>query len=497
MIAPSTDKRRIAAVIVAEPRVSRRGLPVDVQTTLPKTIERLRRCQRVDVTIVVHRRDATLPPVEGVRFHATDLELNDALHAKSIAARKWTPTAWRGGLGGATIYDELLAPAAMVEALEAAHADAALVVGPDWPEVDPAMCDAVIERHLENPERYRLTFTQAAPGRCGCAIAKSLLGEMARHGTAIGTMLDYNPRAPQADPIARDVCVQIDAAARAPGQRFTTDVPVGATLPQQVTLELTTDRPSYGPITPQHNLALDRPPIDVDTARRVFEQLAARPDAVVTLGGLGDALMHRQWDRIVEAAHDAGLWGIGIETDLRVDEDTLRRIVDLPLDMVVVRLNADEPATYARLMGDDAHTQVLDHIQWLLQHRTDSLPWVVPHMIKTIDNVAEMESFVDRWTICCGQAVVTGPPQAAEATAVMDMAPPRRAACRQLARRMTIHSNGQVARCDQDWLGEHAVGNVADETIDTLWRRVRKVYDEHEAGAYSGACANCRQWHRP
>ncbi|NBB83016.1 MAG: hypothetical protein GVY28_06370, partial [Alphaproteobacteria bacterium] len=335
--------------------------------------------------------------------------------------------------------------------------------------------------------------------------------------------LDYNPRKPQADPIARDVCIQIDPELRAPGTRATADAPrwwpaladLGAeadalavvrslrprdALPQQVTVEITPARPSAGPVTPQHYFQPGREAMSLDVAERLFEQLAGQPDTAVMLGGLGDALLHPQWECLVDAARRAGLWGLGLETDLRADARTLGRLVDLPLDCIVVNVNADEAPTYARLMGEDAHRAVLDNVQWLLAHRRGGLPWIVPRMIKTVDNVAELEGFVDRWQHVCGVAVVTGPPEGAGRMpdlAVLDMAPPRRVACRQLAHRMTILSNGRAARCDQDWTGEHGVGDATVTPLAELWASVQRIHADHHDQRFDGPCANCRQWYRP
>jgi len=529
MIAPSPDKTRVVGMILVEPGRSRRGLPLDHDrafgstTVLGATVDRLKQCHELDGVAIVHPQDTEPPRVEGVAFHATNQPLDDVVHQCNVAGRKFTPNAWRGGLGGATIFDELIAPVAMVEALNAVGARSALVVGPDWPVVDAGLCDRVIERHRESPETYRLTFTQAAPGLCGCVIERSLLQELADNGGTIGGALDYNPRKPQADPIARDVCIQIDPEVRAADVRATFDAPRWAdalaeiepdaeapavarslrphdALPQQVTMEITAARANTGPITPQHYFDPGRDAMALDVAQHIFEQLADQPDTAVMFGGLGDALLHPQWERLVAMARQAGVWGLGLETDLRVDAETLGRLVECPLDCIVVHLNADDPQTYARLMGDDAHTTVLDNVQWLLANRRGGLPWIVPRMIKTTDNVAELEGFVDRWTHVCGAAVVAGPPEGAGVMpdlAVLDMAPPRRMACRQLAHRMTLLSDGRAARCDQDWTGEHGVGDVTDTPLPDLWRRVQQIHAAHHEQRFDGPCANCRQWHRP
>src|SRR5262249_49613715 len=68
------------------------------------------------------------------------------------AARLWADTCWRGGLGGFTVFDEVLDAPLLVRALNAGNEetgergfDAGLLVGCDWCLVDPELCDAVIE----------------------------------------------------------------------------------------------------------------------------------------------------------------------------------------------------------------------------------------------------------------------------------------------------------------------------------------------------------------
>ncbi len=504
-----SDSRRVVGLIPFDAERHPLGWPQPPQAAdrLQRTIGQLRQCAKLDDIIIAHPDGQAAPSVEGATAHATSRDLFDDRQRAQVSARKFSPAAWRGGIGGATCYDEILCPAAMAETIDARHAHAALVVGCDWCEVDPSLCDAVIDRHLEQPDDHRMTFTQAPPGKCGMLLANTLLAELRDNRASVGLLLDYNPRLPQGDPIARDMCIQIDPQLRRQRRRFTHDAPRWrgeSQLPQAVTVELTPTRPCGGPMTPQHHLTLDRSAMSLDTAQRLFAQLAAEPDVSVMLGGLGDALVHPQWADFVEAAHDAGLWGIALRTDLLVDEPTLDRLLGLPLDAVIVNLNADSPEVYAKLMGREALDEARGNLQWLLNHRDGAarrhLPWLVPAMTKTPDNVGELEAFVDRWTYFCGQALVESPSTGCgliEDQAVIDMAPPRRLACRQLESRMTILSDGTIAGCDQDWLGRAEAGNLNDTTLVAAWAKRQDVHAHHEAGRYAGICAECREWHRP
>jgi hypothetical protein len=231
------------------------------------------------------------------------------------------------------------------------------------------------------------------------------------------------------------------------------------------------------------------------TLAATLEPLREVDDLAVTFGGLGDPLLHADWP--APAAKRSG--PIAVETDLLCDTHALRTLADV--DVVKIRLNADTAETYRKLMGVDGFDQATANIRRLLEMmRQGAGPrFIVPALVKCRDNVHETESFYDRWVSACGAALIEAPSTGAGQVAdpgVIDMAPPRRFACRQLIHRMTVHADGVVPRCDQDWLGREAAGNVNDEPIDVLWRRLQDVRCAHEAGRYAGLCAGCRAWHR-
>ncbi len=463
------------------------------------------------------------------------------------SSRAWSLTAWRGGLGGATCYDELLPAAPLARAMKHHDAESALLVGADWPLVDVELCQRVLALHRENVEAMQLTFTQAPPGLAGVAASYSLLTRLAEHGASLGRMLAYNPAHAQADPIGRDVCVQIAPTVRSCGQRFTYDTPRGwavldalaaklggklnsveaaevvatvaaleqghalprVALPQQITLELTPRRDVAGPITPQHHVDLSRPDMSLDLALRLVAEMGAVPDVALTLGGLGDAMLHPQWEAIVTTARDAGVLAVNLETDLLGSRDAVARLLDTPVDVISVRMNADTAAVYEKTMGSDKFATLIANMEWLLNTRNKAgrrLPWIVPRMVKTPQTLPDMETFFDRWMHFTGHAVIEpatpGRGIGGDLMPVLSpwrMASPRRGPCRQLGQRMSILADGTVALCDQDWLGRAKLGNATDQTLAEIWRRVAQPANLHAVGAWNQLelCANCEQWHRP
>ncbi|MFA9477022.1 SPASM domain-containing protein [Phycisphaerales bacterium AB-hyl4] len=486
-----------------------------------------------------------------VQLFETPSEMMPTSDARWVAARRWAPTAWRGGLGGATAFDEVLPAAPLVAAMDEHNAESAVLLRAEWCLFEPAYAEGQLARHCEDPAAYKLTFSQAPPG-LSCVVAhREALERLVSSQGSFGTGLTYQPRRPQGDPIGRDLNHAIPHTVRDMNRRFVYDTPRSVDLiraiadqlgddfasasavtvtdaaraieaeqrdwrwrrlPQQVALELTPSRAVAGPITPRHYVTFDRPNLDAGLAQRIVSQLGDEQtagDVALRLGGIGDALLHPQWDEIIIAAHEAGVMSIGVDTDLLCDEATLDRLHELPIDLLTVRLNADRAATYEAVMGEARFKQVTDNLQYLFDARRQRLDegksavrWIVPRMVKTAETLPDMESFFDRWMMVEGHAIIE-PAQSGcglmpEQSPVV-MTPPRREACRQLGGRMTILSDGRVALCDQDWQGQAAVGEAQTTPLLELWRRLAEPAEQHAAGRFEvlDPCSRCREWHRP
>ncbi len=525
---------------------------------LGHTVGRAMRVGAVDRVVLIHPASApvdadllaTLPRDKPLTLHADAGELVDTRTPRRRAARAWAPAAWRGGLGSATCYDELLPAGPLLEALNTVYDggrtyDSALIVRGDWCVFDPDLADRQLAAHAESPESMALCFTQAPAGLSGLVVHRGPLAKLAEHPEAgFGRVLGYNPASPAPDPVARELNTPVEAAVRDAGGRFVYDTPRGvasiraaterlggrfhladasgivaahfehreqAALPAVVTLELTPRRTARGPITPQGHVAFDRPDLDPDLARRLIEELAGAGDVALTLGGLGEPLLHPGWERIVgdavgargaRGARGAGLMAVCVETDLLCEPGEVDRLLELGPDVVSVRLNADTAETYRAVMGIDAFSKVAENVRRLFQEREHGYPWIVPRLIKTSRTLADMESFFERWVRAEGAAVIEPARPGCGLMPVLSpvpMAPPRRVACRQLGARMSILSDGVVALCDQDWLGRAPLGDAKASSLAEIWKRAGELADLHRAGRAGevGLCGGCSEWHRP
>ena len=543
-------------------RPSRAGRGLGGASVLSRTLHRMARVPHVSRMVLVHEKGVDVSTLydaaaldRPVEHHAVESFLHP-LTQMVRTSRLWAPGAWRGGPGTLCCYDELLPVEPYAQVLDRFDASGALLVGGDWPLVDPGLCGQIIARHLEHPEAMQMTFTQAPPGLCGICLGRELIAQLVDTLGVLSTLLAYVPSRPQADPIGKDVCCQIPPEVRSCARRLIYDNPRSVELidhlatqidiadadastvvhavrdieaahddlllhrPGQLTLELTPARPVRGPITPQAHVAIDRDPIDADTAIDIIHRFAANAgagDLLLTLGGIGDALLHPQWDRIAAAAHEAGVASICIETDLHLDRDLALRLLNAPIDIVSIRLNADSPEVYNAVMqptDQHAFEQVVARIEDLLNERNRrwqepggggddaGVPWIIPRLVKTAHTLPDMENFFNRWVHYCRHAVIepatTGCGLMPEQSPVR-MAPPRRRPCAQLGRRLTVLSDGCVAQCDQDWLGRARLGDARTDTPMQIATSITPVRAAHADSRWDelDLCANCHEWHRP
>lgn len=546
-------------IIVADVSVGRLGharrldAPLAGRPVLWHTLQRAVRITRAGRIVVVHPPGQH--PLADFDTGSFDKPIDcfahadaagDAYTARTQSARKWALSGWRGGLAGTTAWDELLPAAPLVAALKHFGGEAAAIVGGDWCAFDPEYADALLELHLDAPEAMKLTFTQAPPGLSPIVVGRSVLQDFAEKQATFGSALAYNPKRPALDPIGRECNLPIAATVRDTARRFVADAPgrwqpleraaavlgddfpgadavaitdacrawetahpeyVFTDLPEQITIELTPRRVPDGPIVPLHHLDPPRGEMDFDLACEVLSQCAGK---AVTLGGLGDALLHPRWGELVQAAHDADVFGLHLETDLLLPREELAPLIDgfkKPIDIISVRLNADTAATYTKVMGVDRLPEVMGNLQWLFDHRSANddnragVPWIIPRLIKTAETLKDLESFFERWMTVVGHAVIerpmtlgTGGFALLEDQSPVPMDPPwRPPSPHQVKRRLTVLSDGTVTMCGQDALGRAALGNAADATLLELWQSAPELEIPGQKDD-SPVCRRCHDW---
>jgi hypothetical protein len=429
-------------------------------------------------------------------------------------SRGWASECWRGGIGYASVYDEVADPALLAPAMERLGVDAAVCLGPDWCLIDPALVDRVIERHLERPGAYRMAFAHTAPGLSPCVVERGLMTELAARPDAgpfatIGATLGYVPVHPRGDPIAKPWCVRVPPSVRDAPRRFIADTPRGRALtaavlgslgdswhaataeqvaraappdadhthPRELVLELCTGRRTSGPRGEwlRGGEPVERPCLPWPLAARLLGAHADGGGSLLTLFGAGDPLLHPDLPRIVREANDHGL-AVHVRTDLVGDAPAIDALLDAGPHVVSVDLMAETPATYRAVMGADLFQHVRDNLARALrvQGRAGGLPtpWIVPRMTRCDAVYEEVESFHDRWLLAAGAAVIDPLPGALPGQRIDPLPRPEAASRRQWGSRMLVLCDGSVPVGERDLAGERIIADSGRDGLAGAWKRV-------------------------
>ncbi len=547
LVASGGPERRIFAVVPLDPERGvtggRRRLdaPFAGGRLLQRTLDRLGGSEELAGIVLLAPDDLDLDALVRldtvglpVTVHRCGSSVFPESHEAIRAARSATPHAWRGGLHGLTVFDEVLAPGFSLAGLDAVQGDAAVLVGPDWPMVPihgDFGVDAVVRRWRDRPE-LPCVFVQAPPGIATFLAPRGLLESFAAMPTrraTIGHLLGYRSDRPQGDPVATEQCVVPPAAVRDAIGRFIVDSPrqrmrirrclegvleestvepgtaeltarmesrmFGMPLmaPQFVRIELCTGRRSV-PRSISFASEVQRPPMDEPTFRRIAEALGESGDAIITFDGFGDPLLHPQFDEFARIAVASGVRLVRVRTDLAVGPEVVERLLAAPIDIVDVDLDAETAETHRRMHGGRAFEQVLANIERLIAGRRSlptasplpddlppevrlGLPWIVPRIQRRSETIGELPEFFERWRRRLGCAVVDGPIRWARelgdaADTLSPTRPPLRADRLVAATRMTILSDGSVPVSETDAMGDDLVGRVGERPLRDLWRSV-------------------------
>jgi hypothetical protein len=453
------------------------------------------------------------------------------------ASRRWCD-GWRGGLLGTTCFDVGFHAGWIEAARQQAVADSVLIVDPASGLVDPELLDVLIE-HAEVHPRAEYCFSPAAPGLSGMLIQAPLLQRLAATRAFPGRLLNYHPDTPGRDPISREECAPVARELARTTGRFTLDtrrqierleratadlngqlaaisaeslltrLAGGAAepFPREIILEINTARRSRPAYWPASTLPIDRPELDLARAKALFAEIGRWDDLRLTLAGVGDPMLHGQVFEIIEAARDAGIRAIHLETDLLdAGSEQLHRLAEAPLDVISVQLPGLTASTYQRVMAIDALPRVIESLHGFfeqIQKAGRGTPLLAPTFVKLRSNLHEMEAWYDHWLGSVGCAVIAAPSDYAGQVpdqAAADMSPPARRACRRIDSRLSILSDGRIVACENDILGASPLGVIGDDSIERIWRsRMAALRSAHAAGRWecTALCGRCRDWHRP
>lgn len=444
------------------------------------------------------------------------------------AALRWSD-GWRTTLARCCTFDAGFDAPAVLSAM--GDADAAVLVDPASPMLLPSLLADLTRHATAHPDRGWF-YLPTPPGQSAALLRRSHLLELARSQRHPGLALHYHPDRFGADPVSTPHCApaptplcrslanfridrpdRVGAAERClhEGGELTTDAllarwPQTTPLPRDLRLELTTTRrtrPVFLPTVPPASASLA-------TVEGVLEQLhpcvpsdAGLPSPVrLTLGNVGDPLIHPQWPAVLAAAAERGI-PVCIETDLvGLSPDQMQQLTARRWDLLLVHLPAASRSTYARVMGVDAFEAVMSALETLVRQTPGRL--VVPVFTQLADNLAEVEPWYDHFIRTLAFSGGGGVVQSASTYAgrlpdlgAPDLTPPARTPCKRLTTRLNVLACGHAAACENDL--HHELLPPGPSGLAQVWSAAMPALRERHRTELSlpELCRHCRDFHRP
>jgi len=528
---------RVAAVVPVDPSRGGTGVPRHLDsefgsgTVLAATLARLGLVRGIERIVLLVPEGFDPRPLFDPSRVALPIEIEscgaavfppeqDAIRT----ARLWADTAWRGGIGGACVWDEIVAPAAMAAALASRGLDGALCCAPDWPLVmveESGGCDELVERFRQARGERLFVAAPGPPGLGACVIEQQLLATLARREPSgpvlVGDLWRGHPFAETfagcvspverirrcmvrgvfdsmraklrmrraIEPIAIEHSPAIGLAglggwtvSEALEHQFLHLPP--AFVPQHLMIELNTGRRASGSASPHRLGSIQRAPMSERLLERILEEVEAPRDVVVTFGHAGDPLWHPNLPQFVRMARAAGVRAVHVRTELVADTARIDALLEAAPDVISVDLQAHSPGTYRALMGINRFERAVENLERVLACKGGADPRLTKPLIavriqRRDESAMELAAFVDHWERRAGTAIVEGIPVHAEnpesrPDPLVPCEPPLASVRREGSRRMVILSDGRVPLSELDLLGERTIGSVARSGVLELWR---------------------------
>ncbi len=534
----SARKDRVHAMILADTEIGGLGTKRDLGSrVLPESMGGFNIIQttiaRVDSAASIDAITIVTPDPQRVRELLGSIQTTHPLsivacepglvreHASRVgAARLQSSTSWRGSIGMLCAYDESTIPECFADIMDEHQIDGIAVLGADWAMIDPKLVDETVERFRQLSSDKRIAFSQAIPGLGTMVIDRETMGSLRdsraqngrrNHLATLGTLMSYLPTAPQADPIVRGVCVQVDPELRDSGVRAIADStaridamrsayasitdPMSADalmcaqelretikihMPRTLVLETCTGRllgGRWGAWKRGSLEAVERCPIELNAAHALMRELGtAREDACVIFDGVGDPLMHPGALDLVNLAKEDGIACVEMRTDLLRDGASARDVIESGVDILSVDIIGDHAEVYMQLAGIDGYERVCDRLQGIHDENTDSSIWIAARMTRCEQTLDQIESFYDKWLMLTGCAIIDPLPACARDQRVRAMDIPR-------WRREQMERETMRVRCDgvvidsggKPILAQGSEINAIEEGIERAYQRMRSA----------------------
>ena len=217
---------------------------------------------------------------------------------------------------------------------------------------------------------------------------------------------------------------------------------------------------------------------------------------------LGDEL----WDRL-DYADKVGCKNLVLNSNgsLLHKNDNIMKVLNSPLKRFILSLDGFKKETFEKIRYKGKYDEVYPSVIELLKKKKElglKYPSITAQFSIMKENRNEVDDYRKFWN-SHGAEVKVRPMLEWTTTGTVRSDTIKhfssfRIACPWANNTMAIHQDGRVVTCAIDYEGLFTVGNVLDESVETLWRKLgeqsRKHHIGHEWDKIPSICKGCGDW---
>ncbi len=245
----------------------------------------------------------------------------------------------------------------------------------------------------------------------------------------------------------------------------------------------------------------------MDLYRKIIDEIALEnPTARIWQIFFGDPFLCKDMDERIRYAKDKGLTDVVLNTNgLLMTRERALPLIEAGLDAIYVGIDAARADTYEKIRVGGDFQKVVDNVltyRDLLKTAGRQGQQLFVQFVVSDINEAQVDMFKEFWEKH-GVAVKIRPKvswaglvEAANLQANSNLV---RRPCYWLMRTINICADGRVALCSVDVHCRVPCGNVAEESIKTLWQKgllqhYRRMHLENRFHELPDMCRNCADW---
>lgn len=271
--------------------------------------------------------------------------------------------------------------------------------------------------------------------------------------------------------------------------------------PAHLKLELTNYCNLACPMCPHPQMRRPVGYMEPSLFRSIIDQAAPELEFAY-LHHLGESLFHARVGELVDYGKSRGA-AMGLSTNATfLDERKARALLEGGLDFLVVSLDAASPEAYARLRVGGELARTVENVRAFLslrralRARTD----VAVQLILTPANADELRPFTDEWAregvpVMIKEARDWAGQVPLDRLGVAARPSVAREPCKMPWTELTVLWDGAVVPCANHFEREHAVGDLARQSLDEVWNGepLARLRAAHRDDAVAGVpvCATC------